>query len=1089
MPLASEADFAPEEDEGPRSDTAAVDLGALKPSGTGKSPSGRDLIAEAVESGVDLHKAKAPADVPDNLVLRRSKVGESDSAVDLGAPGAVVDSEHDVFAGAGEPTPSMMDRAGDLDLGSLQGVSAARLEEDDEPSAARDKDQPAPPPAKPGKAAKVDKPAKPPTPRSAAVGWIGGGAVGALAGASVCVALWFFGLAPGGDTAKPVPNKPNPNPNTGNVAPPATLESAVAELRNGDIDKALPILEAAGDEPQRVAARGEARWLIYLKQQKEKNAGPEAVDEPVKQAIADLEKAKDTSPQAFFWLGQIHEFTGNTKKARQIYEEGLNKFPDKKTKMRFQAAIDCLETKVAERPGGNAEAPAASDALVEARLLARMLTALQGDASAKEDEPDEAGYYFWSAAKLARTGQYAKAIEDLDKARALHDKQRYSRIRKAQNPESDPNEEIFLKSCTELKAYWEIAQVFKEKGYQRQANQTLAQLVGTTLDGAKAAGTKNGELTAENKQLTKDLDAEKKKSADELKAVKDDAVLTKTKLEKDLNDAKQLAKTSQDETKETLAKLKAIGARIEEAGIQTKDPVKGIDELVAARVDADAKMTEVGKKLEEAKFIAPKANSADILKGVERVVGLAKAKDPEGQLSAAKQELQRAQDALAQRRSPEEMLSVWLPVVNDRSHRDAADKALADAERVLKDDKASSAAKAQAKAVQALALRDQGKFDAARAALEQALKDGAKDAAWYALAQNAQKELTDPAVFYLARGEQLHAAGRYPAALGIVSQGLSAFPKDNGRLLALRAVVWLDQVRDKNKGKVSADDPAVAEIRKDAEAAVAAGAAAEGHYALGRLAEELGKLDDACQSYQHALDAKPDNRTRLALARVLMKAPPGRGGAERGKPDPAWAVRYASLEPTSLASAPRFALAAPTGREEADRLADEVLASAKDDPAGLVLKAQAYAIKGLWTKALTTYVEGLRPHLRGEDADALLDIIDRHPALKRPDSLKTPNPSAAAQHYSTGLRLFFERKYADAEKEFVSAAENDSLDARFFYFLGLSRLMLDHRDAAIADFEQAANLERLHRPDKATVNAALERVQGAARQEMNRYRP
>jgi tetratricopeptide (TPR) repeat protein len=451
--------------------------------------------------------------------------------------------------------------------------------------------------------------------------------------------------------------------------------------------------------------------------------------------------------------------------------------------------------------------------------------------------------------------------------------------------------------------------------------------------------------------------------------------------------------------------------------------------------------------------------------------------------------LQRAQDALAQRHTPEEMLSVWLPVVNDRAHRDVAEKALADAERVLKDDKATSAAKAQAKAVQGLALRDQGKFDAARAALEQALKDGAKDATWHAMAQNAQKELTNPAAFYLPRAEQLHAAGRYPAALGMLNQGMQAFPKDNGRLLALRALVRLDQVRDKNKGKVPADDPAVAEIRKDAETAVAAGAVADGHYAAGRLTEELGKLDDARQSYQLALDAKPDNRTRLALARVLMKAPPARGAAENGEPAPKWAVRYASLEPNSPPSIPRYALAAPAGRDEADRLADEVLASAKDNPEGLVLKAQAYAIKGLWTKALTTYVEGLRPRLRGEDADALLDIIDRHPALKRPDSLKTPNPTIAAQRYGTGLRLFFERKYPEAEKEFVAAVENDSLDARFFYFLGLSRLMLDQRDAAIADFEQAANLERQHRPDKATVNGALERVQGPARQEMNRYRP
>jgi tetratricopeptide (TPR) repeat protein len=597
------------------------------------------------------------------------------------------------------------------------------------------------------------------------------------------------------------------------------------------------------------------------------------------------------------------------------------------------------------------------------------------------------------------------------------------------------------------------------------------------------------DLTAKNTQLTKDLDTEKKENADKVDNLKAALAKEANRYQKLEKDSKELS-TKQGETITELSnKLKAIAARIEEAGIQTKDPVKGIDELVAARVDADSKMTEVGKKLEEAKFIAPKANSADILKGVDRVVGLAKANDPQGQLSAAKQELQRAQDALAQRHSPEEMLPIWLPVVNDRGHRDAAEKALADAERVLKDDKATAAAKAQAKAVQGLALRDQGKFDAARAALEQALKDGAKDAAWYTLAQNAQKELADPSVFYLPRAEQLHAAGRYPAALGMLNQGMQAFQKDNGRLLALRAIVRLDQVRDKNKGKVPGDDPAVAAIRKDVEAGIAAGAAAEGHYAAGRLAEELGKLDDARQSYQLALDAKPDNRTRVALARVLLKAPAAAGAGDRGDPAPKWAVRYASLAPNSPSSAPRFALAAPAGREEADRLADEVLSSAKDDAEGLVLKAQAYAIKGLWTKALTTYVEGLRPHLRGEDTDALLDIIDRHPALKLPDSLKTPNPSAAGQHYSTGLRLFFERKYPDAEKEFTSAVENDSLDARFFYFLGLTRLMLDHRDAAITDFEQAANLERQHRPDKATVNGALERVQGPPRQEMNRYRP
>jgi tetratricopeptide (TPR) repeat protein len=1078
LPLPSESDFAPEGGEEPRSEASDVDLGTTKPPAASDRPSGGDLIVEAVESGADLPKTSEPKGVPDDLVLNRSKVGESDSAVDLGAPGAVVDSEHDVFSGTAEPTPSMMERAGDLDLAPLESASVIRRDQvaDEEEGTVYEQSN------VPAALDKPEKPAVQPKQRASAVGWLAGGAIGALAGAGVCVALWLFGLVPGGDAARPAPNKSNTGANTGNVTP-ATLENALADVRNGNLDKALPILEGAGEEPERLAARGEARWLTYLKQQKEKNAALKADDELVKQAKADLEKAN--SADAFLWLGHIEENVGKPTDAATIYRSGMEKFP--KEKARFQAALDRLEVNIDEWRRGGARRPTPSEALTDARQLALLLTALQADQPAKDEtEPDEAGYLFWSAAKLAKDGKYADAVKLLDKARTLHDQKRFGRIRKAQNPNSDPNEEIFLKSCADLKAYWEIAQVLKDKGYQLQPKQTLAEFVGTTLDGAKASATK---LTELNDQLVKDLASEKKKSAEAVETAKQETKKAQDEAAKSAKDLGDKLKASDDQTKAAEAKVKAASARLDAAGIKAADVAKGIDELAAARADADAKMTEVGKKLEEAKFVAPKPSRADILKGVDRVVGLAKATDPQGQLSAAKQDLQRAQDALAQRHSPEEMLSIWLPVVSDRTHREAADKALADADRVLKEDKATPAAKAQARAVQGLALRDQGKFDAARTALEKSLKNGAKDSAWYAAAEKALKELSDPAAFYLPRAEQLCAAARYPAALAVLNQGLQVFPKDNGRLLALRAVVRLDQIRDQHKGKVPADDRGVAEIRQDAEAAVAGGAVADGHFASGRLAEELGKLDDARQSYQHALDAKPDNRTRLALARILLKAPPPRQGADRGEPNPQWTARYAALEPSSPASAPRYALAPPPGREEADRLADEVLATAKDDPDGLVLKAQAYAVKGLWTKALTTYVEGLRPHVRGEDADALLDILEKHPALKRPDSLKTPNPDAGGARYASGLRLFNERRFADAEKEFVAAVENDSLDARYFYFLGLTRLLLDKRDAAIADFEQAANLERQHRPDKETVNGALERVQGPARQEMNRFRP
>jgi tetratricopeptide (TPR) repeat protein len=85
------------------------------------------------------------------------------------------------------------------------------------------------------------------------------------------------------------------------------------------------------------------------------------------------------------------------------------------------------------------------------------------------------------------------------------------------------------------------------------------------------------------------------------------------------------------------------------------------------------------------------------------------------------------------------------------------------------------------------------------------------------------------------------------------------------------------------------------------------------------------------------------------------------------------------------------------------------------------------------------------------------------------------------------VNYFFAHRYADAEKEFVAAAENDSSDARYYYYLGLSRLAQNKRDA-YEDFDQAARLERLGRPGRAAVSASLERVQGSMRRVLNEIR-
>ena len=64
---------------------------------------------------------------------------------------------------------------------------------------------------------------------------------------------------------------------------------------------------------------------------------------------------------------------------------------------------------------------------------------------------------------------------------------------------------------------------------------------------------------------------------------------------------------------------------------------------------------------------------------------------------------------------------------------------------------------------------------------------------------------------------------------------------------------------------------------------------------------------------------------------------------------------------------------------------------------------------------------------------------------------------------------------------------NDGNDARYFYFLGLSRLAQGSREA-MEDFDEAAQLERAGKPDRAAVSTALERVQGPMRRALNNIR-
>jgi hypothetical protein len=885
----------------------------------------------------------------------------------------------------------------------------------------------------------------------------------------------------------------------------------VEHLRNGDFARANTAIEQADEsKPEQLAKRGELRWLTYLQKQREANAAIKADDPTVKQAVDDLTKAN--TPDALFWLGYIEEQTGQGKKARDTYTKAKERFKDDPAQRRiFEAALERLEEEGAA--GVGAAAPRPGD------VLALLLIGLQppgpgapaaGPGGAAEDE---AGFEFWRAVGLARALKYAEAVKELDKARALHARRRFARLRRAQNPLSDPTEEIFLRCCTELKRYWEMEDRLRQGGYLTAANRRDPV---KALDGALAAAKgaagggealkKAAERLVQAKVIDRPEDLEK--GVDRLLA---DRQAAQTKAA----DLEARVKATQAEAAAQADKAKAAEGMAAKADEALRVALRRESDLKASAAAAEAALKKAADELVAAKYLSAedaKDPRAGVPRGLAAVIRTANASDASGALRRQEQligelraQVARREAAMKQRLTPAEMLSLWLPVLQqDRGSRDLAAKAAQDADRVTADPKATAAAKAKAEVIRGLALRNGEKFAEARAALEKGRAAlGSEGGEWRAHADAALQELADPAGRFFQEAETLERQGKWAQALAALDRAAAGSPTLGGRLRARRALVHLEAAKAKAQGPLQPNDPLVRAARRDAEQAAAQGEA-EGSFVAGRIAEELGQWDLAAQNYRKAVAAHPaldaeGGRYRVALARVLLQGtqveapavpPPAprptreRVGRAAQAPRP---LGVAVVLVTLGLQPPQLPPTVPSAAREAERLADEVLAA----PEGSVpfdVRAQALAIKGLYTRALTTYVEGLRPLLPPRYADGLMRIVRSHPGLmSRPDSRLVPDPLAAEKHYAAGLNFYFARNYPSAEKEFLAAVENDSQDARFFYYLGLSRLLQNKRGAA-EDFDQGARLEARGRPAPAAVSAALERVQGPARRRVNEAR-
>jgi hypothetical protein len=226
--------------------------------------------------------------------------------------------------------------------------------------------------------------------------------------------------------------------------------------------------------------------------------------------------------------------------------------------------------------------------------------------------------------------------------------------------------------------------------------------------------------------------------------------------------------------------------------------------------------------------------------------------------------------------TPEEKMDTHMALLTNRKKNDAKElnAITREADWVLsKDSKADDDARSKARFVQGLALRNQEKFADARTAFEETLdrlKPLNKAAPWSKAVANAQREITDPTIYYLPRIENFRADQNFKAAIDEANTALKAMP-DDARLYAKRGLIRFEAVR----GKVP--DDVQKEIRADAAtAAKDEKVAAESTHLVGLLEEALQNWPEAEKNYRDALklhQGMPEDagKYRISLARLLLR--------------------------------------------------------------------------------------------------------------------------------------------------------------------------------------------------------------------------
>jgi tetratricopeptide (TPR) repeat protein len=543
-------------------------------------------------------------------------------------------------------------------------------------------------------------------------------------------------------------------------------------------------------------------------------------------------------------------------------------------------------------------------------------------------------------------------------------------------------------------------------------------------------------------------------SLDELAPALDNLVAARQKAEDDHRQAVKslrqaqanLNQANQDMEalrKANLEEVKATQVRLDTAVASEKEARQAVTELLAARKTAEESFGSVTEKLRAAKLLGENADRQAVLKTIDELL---RPKED----GNVKVEIAQLRKSLEGARSPGQMLELWPALLGNDAPPQLVTAALADADSVASSPAAQEETRAKALAVKALAQLAREDFTAARTTLNQLAGSAALngDAAWPARLKRVNDELRDSSQLR----EQIRRSldrGDANEALALSERGLKVFPKnafrkDHHRVLALRAesLFQLNRLDD---------------AEKDATVALETGLVFDGQYTLGRVAERRKEWAKAKEHFGQAFTAAKQTeavkQSRLSLARVLAS------------PD-----------------------ATDADLVQAAQLADQAIAAGQ--PEGYLVKARVLHRQKKFGEAVETSLLALQ-HLTPEEYGSNWTALAREYAESKGDwavANSKPNRAAADPLFSTGMRHYFAHQFAEAETKLAEAVKNNPKDARYYYFLALSRLPQGKVEAAQDDLNHAVALERQGLPDRDTINGSLERIQGAERQWINRFR-